>query len=41
MITGAGLVLVGALASLTRGQHVPLPVNGKMGQAGEEARGHV
>jgi len=25
MVTGAGLALVGALASLTRGQHVPSP----------------
>jgi EmrB/QacA subfamily drug resistance transporter len=39
MITGAGLVLVGALASLTRGQHVPLPVTGKTRPAGEEASG--
>jgi EmrB/QacA subfamily drug resistance transporter len=38
MVTGAGLALVGALASLTRGQHVPLRVTGTTTPAGEQAR---
>jgi EmrB/QacA subfamily drug resistance transporter len=37
MLTGAGLALVGALASLTRGQHVPVPGTEKPGPTGEEA----
>ena len=38
MLTGAGLALVGALASLTRGQHVPLTTAGGPRPAGKEAR---
>jgi EmrB/QacA subfamily drug resistance transporter len=38
MLTGAGLALVGALASLTRGQHVPATVAGGSRPSGEEAR---
>ena len=34
MVAGAGLALVGALASLTRGQHVPLPATVKSEPAG-------
>ena len=34
MVTGAGLALVGALASLTRGKHVPQPTTGKTAPAG-------
>jgi hypothetical protein len=37
MVTGAALALVGALASLTRGQHVPQPATGTPGPAGEGA----
>jgi hypothetical protein len=37
MVTGAALALVGALASLTRGQHVPQPATGTQGPAGEGA----
>ena len=37
MLAGAGLAFVGALASLTRGQHVPLPASAKAGAPGEEA----
>jgi len=37
MLAGAGLAFVGALASLTRGQHVPLPASAKAGPPGEEA----
>jgi EmrB/QacA subfamily drug resistance transporter len=39
MITGAGLALVGALASLTRGQHVPVVAAGEPRPIGEEAGG--
>jgi hypothetical protein len=38
MLTGSCLALVGALASLTRGQHVPLTAAGGPRPAGEEAR---
>jgi MFS family permease len=41
MLTGAGLALVGALASLTRGQHVPPPATGHGGPAGGLPRGQV
>jgi hypothetical protein len=37
MVTGAGLALVGALASLTRGQHVPLAMSDKTGPTDEKA----